>query len=279
MNHDPSDVPSHQAAQGAAVAAVAAIMAQLRGPGGCPWTKDQTLASLWPYLIEEAHEAAQAAQHGDWPELKDELGDVLLQVVYMSALAEAGGHFHLGDVADTLAQKLIRRHPHVFDRDAAQDAQAVSRRWEEIKAQERADRAKAGRPPKGRLSGLPPTLPALLLAQRATDKAASVGFDWPDHVGAAAKVREELDEVLQAADHRDPQALHEELGDLLLSVVNVCRLLGVQAEGALRDAVEKFGRRFAHVEAGLRAQNPDPQATGKLDDLQRLWDEAKALKL
>jgi MazG family protein len=279
MSNAASPSSPHQRAQGAAVAAVAAIMAQLRGPGGCPWTQEQTLASLWPYLIEEAHEAAQAAQHGDWPELRDELGDVLLQVLYLSALAEEGGHFHLGDVADTLAQKLVRRHPHVFDRDALKDAEAVSRRWEEIKAQERADRAQAGRPPKGRLSGLPPTLPALLLAQRATDKAASVGFDWPDHTGAAAKVREELEEVLRAAADHDPQAAHEELGDLLLSVVNLCRLLGVQAEGALRDAVQKFGRRFAHVEAGLRAQNPDPQATGKLDDLQRLWDEAKALKL
>ncbi len=173
----------------------------------------------------------------------------------------------------------------MFAQEEATTAHDISRRWEDIKAQERASRAAEGRPPKGRLSGLPATLPALVYAQRATDKAASVGFDWPDHLGAAAKVREELAEVLQAANEaklagaaqEQQQALENELGDLLLSVVNMCRHLQVQAEGALLGAVAKFARRFAHVEAGMQHGEVDTPNT--LDDLQRLWDEAKALKL
>ncbi|WP_375249202.1 nucleoside triphosphate pyrophosphohydrolase [Sphingomonas sp.] len=236
------------------------IMATLRGPGGCDWDRAQTFATIAPYTIEEAYEVADAIERGDPAELKDELGDLLLQVVFHSRIAEEAGLFALNDVVDAISDKMERRHPHIF----AGAADGGHHRWEEVKAAER-----AGKGQSSALDGVAAGLPALLRAEKLQRRAARVGFDWPDALGPRAKLDEEIAEVEQAID-QDHRA--EEIGDLLFAVVNWSRHLGVDAEAALRAANRKFERRFRAMEA----TGGDDFASLDLDAKEALWQQAKA---
>lgn len=258
------------------------LMARLRHPEhGCPWDLKQSYASIVPYTLEEAYEVADAIERGDFDHLPGELGDLLFQVVYYSQLAAEEGRFGFAEVVDGITAKLIRRHPHVFpngDLYAAPDAQkleeaAVKQRWEELKAEERA--AKAAAPEQlSLLDDVPQALPALSRAAKLQKRAAQVGFDWPEALPVLDKVREELDEVLEAMSENDPQAIAEELGDLLFVVVNLARHLKVEPEAALRTANGKFERRFRFIEQALRDAGR-PIENCSLDELDALWGEAK----
>ena len=258
------------------------LMARLRDPQtGCPWDLKQTYASIVPYTLEEAYEVADAIERADFEHLPGELGDLLFQVVYYSQLAQEEGRFEFAAVVDGITRKLIRRHPHVFvdgDLYGAPDAPrleeaAVKQRWEELKAEERA--AKAAVPEQlSLLDDVPQALPALSRAVKLQKRMAQVGFDWPDALPVVDKVREELDEVLEAMSENDPQAISEELGDLLFVVTNLARHLKVDPESALRAANAKVERRFRFIEQALReAQRPIENCT--LDELDALWGEAK----
>ena len=258
------------------------LMARLRHPEhGCPWDLKQSYASIVPYTLEEAYEVADAIERGDFDHLPGELGDLLFQVVYYSQLATEEGRFGFAEVVDGITAKLIRRHPHVFpdgDLYAAPDAArleeaAVKQRWEELKAEERA--AKAAAPEQlSLLDDVPQALPALSRAAKLQKRAAQVGFDWPEALPVLDKVREELDEVLEAMSESDPQAIAEELGDLLFVVVNLARHLKVEPEAALRAANGKFERRFRFIEQALRDAGR-PIENCSLDELDALWGEAK----
>lgn len=258
------------------------LMARLRHPEhGCPWDLKQSYASIVPYTLEEAYEVADAIERGDFDHLPGELGDLLFQVVYYSQLATEEGRFGFVEVVDGITAKLIRRHPHVFpdgDLYAAPDAArleeaAVKQRWEELKAEERA--AKAAAPEQlSLLDDVPQALPALSRAAKLQKRAAQVGFDWPEALPVLDKVREELDEVLEAMSENDPQAIAEELGDLLFAVANLARHLKVEPEAALRAANGKFERRFRFIEQALREAGR-PIENCSLDELDALWGEAK----
>ncbi len=258
------------------------LMARLRHPEhGCPWDLKQSYASIVPYTLEEAYEVADAIERGDFDHLPGELGDLLFQVVYYSQLATEEGRFGFAEVVDGITAKLIRRHPHVFpdgDLYAAPDAArleeaAVKQRWEELKAEERA--AKAEAPEQlSLLDDVPQALPALSRAAKLQKRAAQVGFDWPEALPVLDKVREELDEVLEAMSENDPQAIAEELGDLLFAVANLARHLKVEPEAALRAANGKFERRFRFIEQALRDAGR-PIENCSLDELDALWGEAK----
>lgn len=258
------------------------LMARLRHPEhGCPWDLKQSYASIVPYTLEEAYEVADAIERGDFDHLPGELGDLLFQVVYYSQLATEEGRFGFAEVVDGITSKLIRRHPHVFpdgDLYAAPDAArleeaAVKQRWEELKAEERA--AKAEAPEQlSLLDDVPQALPALSRAAKLQKRAAQVGFDWPEALPVLDKVREELDEVLEAMSENDPQAIAEELGDLLFAVANLARHLKVEPEAALRAANGKFERRFRFIEQALREAGR-PIENCSLDELDALWGEAK----
>lgn len=258
------------------------LMARLRHPEhGCPWDLKQSYASIVPYTLEEAYEVADAIERGDFDHLPGELGDLLFQVVYYSQLATEEGRFGFAEVVDGITTKLIRRHPHVFpdgDLYAAPDAArleeaAVKQRWEELKAEERA--AKAAAPEQlSLLDDVPQALPALSRAAKLQKRAAQVGFDWPEALPVLDQVREELDEVLEAMSENDPQAIAEELGDLLFAVANLARHLKVEPEAALRAANGKFERRFRFIEQALREAGR-PIENCSLDELDALWGEAK----
>jgi ATP diphosphatase len=235
------------------------IMARLRDPvRGCEWDREQTFASIAPYTIEEAYEVADACERGHMADLRDELGDLLLQVVFHSRMAEEAGHFALADVVTAISDKMERRHPHIFG-DATDVGNHV---WEQIKADERAAKATSGA-----LDGVAVGLPALLRAEKLQKRAARVGFDWPDTTAPRMKIDEELTEVAQATTQSDRE---EEIGDLLFAVVNWARHLGVDAEAALRAGNAKFERRFRAMEA------LDPaMATRDLDAQEALWREVK----
>lgn len=247
------------------------VVARLRAPDGCPWDREQTHETLTPYVVEEAHEVVEAIQSGDPDKIRDELGDLLLQVVLHAQIAAEAGHFDIGSVCDELSAKLVRRHPHVFgDAERADTAADVVDRWEQYKAAEK--RARGDR--SGILDGVPRSLPGLLKAQRLTEKAGSVGFDWPDVGGVVAKLREELEEFAEAVEAGEPAAMRGELGDVLFVVANAARKLGLDAEAELQAANAKFMRRFGHVERRLRADGRSPDDAG-LEEMERLWDEAK----
>lgn len=282
------------------------VMAALRTPGsGCPWDLQQSFASIAPYTIEEAYEVADAIERGDMGDLRDELGDLLLQVVYHARMAEEAGAFAFADVADAIARKMIRRHPHVFGGEAARSTGAVEGAWERIKAEERA--AKGGSGERGSdaasvLDGVPLAQPALVRAIKLQDKAAKVGFDWPSLGPVFAKMHEELQELEEAAMRLDPRgagqvsrhaaardpdpprpsapveqdaAIREEFGDLLFVMANVARHLKIDAEDALRRANAKFTRRFRYIEARLQESGRTPgQST--LEEMDQLWDEIRA---
>lgn len=246
------------------------IMATLRTPEkGCPWDLEQNFATIAPYTIEEAYEVAEAIDRGDMGSLKDELGDLLFQVVFHSQMASEAGHFTFDDVVKNVCEKMIRRHPHVFADASIKTADAQIENWENIKEQERAKK-----PDFSVLADVPHALPALMRAQKLGKRAAREGFDWPDLSGAIEKLDEELEEVLGAAADGDDDAAYEEVGDLLFAVVNLARHLNVDAEDALRRANKKFTRRFQHIERALREKKL-PMKSQDLDALEALWVEAK----
>ncbi|HWB81226.1 MAG TPA: nucleoside triphosphate pyrophosphohydrolase [Nannocystaceae bacterium] len=242
------------------------LMDRLLGEGGCPWDREQTLESLRPYLLEEAHEVLEAM--GDPQRHRKELGDLLFQIVFHAALREREGAFDLEDVIAAIRDKMIERHPHVFGPEPESlSSDEVARRWEARK------RAKASEHDLGSL-GVPAALPSLLRAFRLQDKAAALGFDWPDVGGALAKLEEELEELAQARSRADPAAMHDELGDVLFVLVRLATKLGLDADAALAHANAKFERRFGHVLRVLAERGEDPQAVG-LAGLDALWDDAK----
>ena len=267
---------------GAAIDRLRALMARLRDPvRGCAWDLQQTAESIVPYTIEEAYEVADAVERGDADDLRDELGDLLLQVVFQARIAEEAGAFDFDDVAEAIVAKLIRRHPHVFDADGAflppgerpDDPAAIEAAWARIKAQERAAKAASGRAEAkpGPFADVPRALPALARADKVSRRAAATGFDWPDAAQVLAKVREETDEVEESLSAGDPEAVAEEIGDLLFSVANLARHAGVDPEEALRRGTRKFERRFAamaaRLDGGLEASD--------LTTMEAAWQAAK----
>jgi MazG family protein len=249
------------------------IMARLRDPqSGCPWDIKQTFASIAPYTLEEAYEVTDAIEHGDLDELRGELGDLLFQVVFHARMAEEQGAFGFDDVAQAICDKMIRRHPHVFgDADFADEAE-LRQAWEAAKQAERGHKQQDD----SALAGVARALPALVRADKLQKRAARVGFDWDDASGAWDKVREEIAEVQQAREVADQDHLEEELGDLLFAVVNVTRLLGVDAEHALRRANHKFEARFRRMETYLAAQGQADLSRLDLASLDAAWEAIKA---
>ena len=257
------------------------IMRTLRSADGCPWDREQTLSSLRPYVLEETYELLDALDRGDLTALREELGDFLYEAVFLAQIAEEEGHFSIGDAVQGIADKLIRRHPHVFTPDGRPLAEAredmssgaVVQKWEELKAGERKT---AGTPEKTILSGVPKTLPALLRAYELSSRAAAVGFDWVTPGDIIDKIEEEVSELKAAArNERDPQRVEEELGDALFALTNLARKLGVEPESALRIANEKFQRRFDAVE---RAAESEGQPLRRLSPQQweAYWQRAKS---
>jgi len=253
------------------------IMAALRTPGsGCPWDLEQTFDTIAPYTLEEAYEVADAIARGDLAHLKDELGDLLLQVVFHARMAEEQNAFAFADVVEAITTKLIRRHPHVFADADGKTAEAVKGLWERIKAEERAEAdATRGEAPQGALGGVPVALPALTRALKLQNKAGQVGFDWNDPRAVLAKIREEADEIEAALDAQDEAHAATEVGDLLFAVVNLARHLDADPEGILRATNLKFERRFAFIERALAAQGKTPK-DATLAEMDALWDAAKA---
>ncbi len=246
------------------------IMDRLRSPGGCPWDREQTFDTIKPYLLEETYEVMDSIDARDWDGLADELGDLLLQVVFFSQMAKEAGYFDVTDAIEAINSKLVRRHPHVFADGEAKTADDVKRKWDEIKAGEKVSRPK----PKGLLAGVPRSLPALMEARQIASRAAGAGFDWNNVDEVLHKLREELTELEGARQSGSPKALQDEIGDLLFVIVNIARFLKVDPEQALRGTNSKFRRRFGHVEQGLEAQGKAPrQAT--IEEMERLWQEAK----
>jgi ATP diphosphatase len=252
------------------------IMAALRTPKtGCPWDLEQNFATIAPYTIEEAYEVADAIARDDLTDLKEELGDLLLQVVFHARMAEELGAFDFGDVVEVLTAKLIRRHPHVFGDERSQTPQAVEGLWERIKAQEKQAKAtRGGAEHAGALAGVPVALPALTRALKLQDKASKVGFDWNDPRAVLHKIREEADEIEAALDG-DVSDAAGEVGDLLFAAVNLARHLRADPEAVLRGTNHKFERRFAAIEQALAAEGKKPQ-DATLAEMDALWDEAKA---
>lgn len=259
----PSDLPP--------LVRLLAIMAQLRDPNsGCPWDLEQTFATIAPYTVEEAYEVADAIERNDLADLKDELGDLLLQVVFHSRIAEEQGAFAFDDVARAINDKMIRRHPHVFGEEIYASGEAQTAAWEAMKAQERAG--------KGRnvslLDDVPAGLPAMTRAVKLTKRAARVGFDWPDVSFVLEKLREEIGEMEAEIVSRDQDALRGEIGDVLFVMANLARKLDIEPEDALRATNAKFVRRFQFIEAGL-AERGRTVHESDLDEMDALWDAAK----
>lgn len=265
------------------IARLIEIMAALRHPEtGCPWDAEQDFRSIAPYTVEEAFEVADAIERGDPDDLREELGDLLLQVVYHARMAEEAGTFDFGAVVEAITTKMIRRHPHVFGDEIARSAGMAKGAWNRIKAEEKALKA-ARRAARGLaeaapslLDDVPAGMPGLVRAVKLQDKAGTVGFDWNDPKAVIAKIREELDEIEAEIDRtpRDLSATEAELGDVLFAVANLARHLKLDPEAALRVTNEKFRRRFAHIEAVLAARGSSP-AEASLDEMEAIWQEAK----
>jgi ATP diphosphatase len=259
------------------------LMTRLRDPQyGCPWDLKQNYASIIPHTLEEAYEVADAIEQEDYLQLRDELGDLLFQIVYYSQLAKEEHRFLFADVVDSITRKLVRRHPHVFpDGDLygpldqlRLSEEAIKRRWEEIKAEERAEKAEAPEQ-LSLLDDVPAVLPALSRAAKLQKRAAGVGFDWPAAEPIIDKLHEELNEVIEAVAEQDQEHIAEEIGDLLFVVTNLARHLKVDPENALRGANSKFERRFRYIEQKLREQGKRPENCA-LEEMDALWDAAKA---
>lgn len=265
------------------IARLLEIMAALRTPGtGCPWDLEQDFASITPYTIEEAYEVVDAIERGDLADLRDELGDLLLQVVFHARMAEEKGAFAFPDVVEAITRKLIRRHPHVFGEARDLAPEQVKALWDEIKREEKSERRqsreKLGLPPEaheaGFLGGIPAALPALTRAQKLTAKAAKVGFDWPDAAQVIDKIHEELEEVKEASSSGERDRIEDEIGDLLFSVTNLARHYGIDPETALRRTNAKFESRFGAVENALRHQGRSLNEAS-LAEMEELWVKAK----
>ena len=250
------------------------VMARLRAPDGCPWDREQDHESLKPYLIEEAYEVIEAVDSRDPARLREELGDLLLQVIFHCQLAEEAGRFGAFDVAEALAEKMIQRHPHVFGDVKAASSGEVLRNWEIAKRNGRAEKEEKGGAP-SILDGVPGAMPALQRAQRLQGKAARVGFDWPDLEGAVVKLDEEWSELKKAIREKTRPAIAQEMGDFLFSAVNLSRKLKVNAEEAARSGVRQFIARFHYIEESLRTEGLSPEEVS-LEKLEALWQEAKA---
>jgi MazG family protein len=253
---------------GLQLARLRAIMHRLRAPGGCPWDAEQTHESIVPNLIEEAYETVDTIQRGDHQHLKEELGDLLLQVVFHSEIAEEAGRFNFDDVARGISEKLVRRHPHVFGDSSAADSEAVLRQWDEIKRGEKGDEHQPY------LHGVGKGLPALIRASKLQKKASKIGFDWPVETGVIAKIHEELLELQAAVDEQDMAAVAEELGDLLFSVVNLARFRKTDPEVLMAAANSKFERRFGEMEQILRSRGLTLEAASS-DQMEEAWEAAK----
>ena len=281
------------------------IMARLRGPGGCPWDREQTFDSIKPYTLEEAYEVLEAIDNRDWDELRGELGDLLLQVLFYSQMAQEDGKFAIDDVLERLSDKLVRRHPHVFGDVTAETSADVLRNWEAIKAEEKKKRLEAGggkaaevqQAPESVLAGVSSAMPALLEAHKLSSRAAHVGFDWPEVSGLFEKLEEEATELKDelrrlpspptkpagrgVAGSGKPQVpeelrlrMEEEVGDMFFVLVNIARYLSLDPESALKKTNRKFKRRFQWMEEQLRASGRTPQQA-TMDELESLWQRAK----
>lgn len=246
------------------------IMARLRGEGGCPWDREQNHESLKPYIVEEAYEVLEAIDEGDMELLKEELGDLLLQTVFHSRLAEEAGIFNVNDVLNGICDKLVRRHPHVFGESDADTSEKVLKQWKEIKKGEKPDNGGKSLLEKAAPAGLP----ALMRAMKVQEKASSAGFDWEGWRGAFDKVEEELRELRHAFENGEKEKVEMELGDFLFSLVNTSRHLNVDPEEALRKTITKFMRRFAHIEKRLM-ETGKSLSDATLAEMDKLWDEAK----
>jgi len=245
------------------------IMRRLRGPGGCPWDAEQTHGSLRRYLIEEAYEVIEAIDKNDPELLKEELGDLLLQPIFHAAIAEEQGEFSMGEVIETICDKLVRRHPHVFGDQVVKSAEEQVENWERIKKREKGEERKSA------LAGIPPQMPALMKAQKLTEKAARVGFDW-EHVDQVfAKVLEELRELEETMVAGDQERMEAELGDLLFAIVNLGRFLTLDPEQALGKTISRFTNRFTFIEDALHGSGKSMKDTN-LAEMDLLWEEAKA---
>jgi ATP diphosphatase len=256
-----------------AIAESIAIMARLRGPGGCPWDREQTFDTIKHHTLEETYEVFDAIERRAWPDLKDELGDLLLQVLFYAQMAAEAGYFTIENVAANLNAKLIRRHPHIFGDVEATDSNAVLRNWEQIKRAEKAEKADAQ---SSLLDDIPRTMPAMLEASKLGSRAAKVGFDWPNADGLFDKLQEEIAELkaeLSEEGHPVTSAAEEELGDLLFTVINLARHLKIDPESALRSCNAKFRHRFAAMESS--AGNADALAALTPSQLEELWSQAK----
>ena len=253
--------------QGQSLTRLVELMRTLLGPDGCPWDREQTLETLRQYVIEEAHEVVDAIDHGTPEMLREELGDLLLQVVFQAALTEQKGWFDIDGVVDAIHEKLVRRHPWVFGDEKVDDASGAINSWEAIKAKEKKER--------GALSGVPVALPSLLRAVRMGEKASAVGYDWPDAGGPRDKVDEELKELDEAAENEDMAALEHELGDLLFALATYGRKQGLDPEAALRGSLNRFSSRFRHCELAAQAEG---KSLRDYDEprLDEMWERAKA---
>lgn len=246
-----------------------AIVKRLRGPDGCPWDNEQTIESLLKYFLEEAYEALDAADRRDWPNLAEELGDTLWEILFLARLAEQEGYFSIDDVLQVLGEKMVRRHPHIFGDVKLDNAAQVVEQWSQIKKQEKKSETHAGV-----MAKVPAALPALLRAYRISERAAKVGFDWENTGQVWAKVQEENDELAEAMESGDRDAMEHELGDMIFALINLGRHLGISAEDATRRATSRFVERFAIVERSVRGRGESFE--GKtIEELEALWQQAK----
>jgi MazG family protein len=260
---------------GASLAELVEIMRRLLAPDGCPWDREQTLESLRPFLIEEAYEVVEAIETATAADHCEELGDLLMNIVFQAALREREGAFTIDDVVRAISDKLVRRHPHVFAGSRADSPEEVLVQWDEIKRRERSEKDAGDAPPRT-LAGVPVALPALARAQHISSRAARVGFDWPDAAGCRKKIAEELAELDQAVTAGDKAALEHEIGDLLFAAVSLARKLDCDAEAALRACTRRFTQRFEYIEDRLRERGRSP-AESDLTEMDALWDAAKGL--
>ena len=249
-------------------------MARLRGPGGCPWDREQTFDTIKPYLLEETYEVMQAIDARDWRELAEELGDLMLQSVFFAQMASEEGHFQIDESLDAINEKLIRRHPHIFGDAEARTASDVLKRWNEIKAEEKKAKGEA---PKLLLEGVPRALPALMEAAQISARAARAGFDWENAEQVLGKLEEELHELHEARQDASHEEIEGEVGDILFVLVNLARFLKVDPEQALRKSNSKFRRRFGHVETELQRRGKT-LADSNIQEMEELWQDAKRLE-
>jgi len=243
------------------------IMERLRGPNGCPWDREQTLKSITPFIIEEAYEVVEAIDEKSYALLKEEVGDLLHQIVFICQLTKEKGKFDINDAINSSVEKMIRRHPHVFGNEKAVTPKEALKRWEKMKKKE-------GKAKRGFLSDVPEHLPALLRAHKVSEKAARIGFDWQDIKQVFEKVAEEMDEFKEALKNRDAREMESELGDLLFALVNVGRFIEVNPEDALRKTVGRFISRFHYIERALSKKGKD-LGSASLNEMEKLWESAK----